>query len=178
MFEDKGNTFTPSGYKAAEVRASRIDKGMVMLEDKINKDYIEAMKARDQVRSGALNYLRAMIKQVKVDGRLEVLDDVAVTAVIKKQIKQRQDSIEQFEKGGRADLAAKEKFEVDLMKVYLPQEMSAAELKTIVGIAIVESGAVSAKDMGNVIKLVRDKVAGRADGKLVSDLVKEALATL
>lgn len=149
-----------------------------MLEDKINKDYIEAMKARDQVRSAALSYLRAMIKQVKVDSRLETLDDTGVAVVIKKQIKQRQDSIEQFEKGARADLAAKEKFEIELMKAYLPQEMSEGELKAVVAQAVAESGAVSIKEMGNVIKLVRDKVAGRADGKLVSDLVREKLSAL
>ncbi|MEI6438233.1 MAG: GatB/YqeY domain-containing protein [Candidatus Omnitrophota bacterium] len=148
-----------------------------MMEDRINKDYIEAMKAKDQPRSSALSYLRAMIKQVKVDSRLEVLDDAGVTVVIKKQIKQRQDSIEQFEKGNRADLAAKEKYEIELMKVYLPQEMGLEEIKAIVAQAVSESGASSVKDMGNVIKLVREKVAGRADGKLVSDLVREKLST-
>jgi len=149
-----------------------------MLEEKINKDYVEAMKARDQVRSSTVSYLRAMIKQVKVDSRLEALDDAGVVAVIKKQIKQRQDSIEQFEKGGRTDLASKEKAEVELMKTYLPQDMSADELKVIIAGAVTESGAVSMKDMGTVMKIVRDKTAGRADGKLVSDLVKEKLSTL
>ncbi|MBF0386532.1 MAG: GatB/YqeY domain-containing protein [Candidatus Omnitrophica bacterium] len=149
-----------------------------MLEEKVNKDYIEAMKARDKARSEALSYLRAMIKQVKVDSRLEALDDQGVIAVIKKQIKQRQDSIEQFEKGSRMDLAAKEKFEVELMKAYLPQEMNADELKAIVAGAVGEAGAVSMKDMGKVVKLVLDKVAGRADGKLVSDMVREKLSGL
>jgi hypothetical protein len=149
-----------------------------MLEEKINKDYIEAMKARDQVRSSALSYLRAMVKQVKVDSRLEVLDDAGVAVVIKKQIKQRQDSIEQFEKGGRPDLAAKEKVEIDLMKVYLPQEMGEDELRVIVTGVVLESGAASLKDMGSVMKLVLEKTAGRADGKLVSQFVKEKLAVL
>ncbi len=149
-----------------------------MLEEKINKDYIAAMKARDSVRSSAINYLRAMIKQIKVDSRLESLDDAGVLAVIKKQIKQRQDSIEQFEKGGRPELAEKERAEIDLMKVYLPQELPLEEIKQIIAGVVADSGATSPKDMGNVIKLVRDKVAGRADGKLVSDLVKETLATL
>lgn len=148
------------------------------LEERINKDYIEAMKAKDMTRSSAVNYLRAMIKQVKVDGRLETLDDAGVVTVIKKQIKQRQDSIEQFSRGGRADLAAKEQSEIDMMKVYLPQELSADEIRAAVDRAVVESGATSMKDMGNVMKIVRDKVAGRADGKLVSDLVRERLARL
>ena len=77
------------------------------LEERINKDYIQAMKERDSAKSSALNYLRAMIKQVKVDKRLEVIEDNEVISVIKKQVKQRQDSIEQFEKGGRIDLVAK-----------------------------------------------------------------------
>lgn len=153
-------------------------KGLFMLEDKINKDYIESMKAKDQARSSALSYLRAMIKQVKVDSRLDSLDDAGVTAVLKKQIKQRQDSIAQFEKGGRADLAVKEQAEIDIMKVYLPQEMGAEEIKAIVEQAVAESGAASMKDMGNVMKLVRDKTANRADGKLVSDIVKEKLSNL
>ncbi len=148
------------------------------LEKQIDKDYIQAMKDRDQAKSSALSYLRAMIKQVKVDQRLEALDDAGVSAVLKKQIKQRQDSIEQFEKGGRADLAAKEKAEVELMKVYLPAEMSADEVRSIIEAAIKETGAQSMKDMGNVMKAVRDKVAGRADGKLVSELVKEKLGAL
>lgn len=150
----------------------------MLLEKQIDKDYIDAMKAKDTVRSSALSYLRAMVKQVKVDQRLEVLDDAGVTTVIKKQIKQRQDSIEQFEKGGRADLAAKEKNEVELMKKYLPAEMSTEEVKGLIDEAVKESGATSMKDMGNVMKAVRDKVAGRADGKLVSDLVKEKLSAL
>lgn len=148
------------------------------LEEQINKDYIEAMKARDSVRSAAVNYLRAMVKQVKVDSRLDALDDAGVTAVIKKQIKQRQDSIEQFTRGGRPELAAKEQVEIDIMKVYLPQEMSAGEIRAIIAQAVVETGATGAKDMGNVMKVVRDKAAGRADGKLVSDLVKQKLSSL
>jgi len=148
------------------------------LEKQIDKDYIQAMKDRDQQKSSALSYLRAMIKQVKVDQRLEALDDAGVTAVLKKQIKQRQDSIEQFEKGGRMDLAAKEKAEVELMKGYLPAEMSTDEVKRFIDEAIKTTGAVSMKDMGNVMKVVRDKVAGRADGKLVRELVKEELGTL
>jgi uncharacterized protein YqeY len=148
------------------------------LEDKINKDYIQAMKDRVAERSGALNYLRAMIKQVKVDKRLDVVADDEVIAVIKKQIKQRQDSIEQFEKGGRPELAAKEKAELEIMKVYLPAEMSADEIKALIDAAVKETGAASMKDMGHVMKAVREKAGGRADGKLVSELVKEKLASL
>ncbi len=148
------------------------------LEERINKEYIQAMKDKAAEKSAAINYLRAMIKQVKVDKRLEQVGDDEVIAVIKKQIKQRQDSIEQFEKGGRPELAAKEKVEVDIMKIYLPAEMSQDEVKAHVEAAIKESGATSMKDMGNVMKVVREKVGGRADGKLVSELVKAGLAVL
>lgn len=148
------------------------------LDEQINKDYIQAMKDKNTVKSAAVNYLRAMIKQVKVDKRLEIVDDNEVIAVIKKQIKQRQDSIEQFEKGGRPELAAKEKVELEIMKVYLPAEMSLADVKAIVDAVVIELGATSMKDMGNVMKVVRDKVAGKADGKIISELVKEKLATL
>ncbi|MFH0753578.1 MAG: GatB/YqeY domain-containing protein [Candidatus Omnitrophota bacterium] len=150
----------------------------MLLEEQINKDYIQAMKDKVAERSAALNYLRAMIKQVKVDKRLEKVEDAEVIAVIKKQIKQRQDSIEQFEQGGRLELAAKEKTEIDIMKVYLPVEMSAHEVKEYIESAIKESGASSMKDMGSVMKIVREKVGGRADGKMVSELVKERLALL
>lgn len=148
------------------------------LEEKINKDYIQAMKDKAAEKSGALSYLRAMIKQVKVDKRLEVAADDEVIAVIKKQIKQRQDSIEQFDKGGRPELAAKERAELEIMKVYLPAEMSMDEIRGFIDAAIKETSASSMKDMGNVMKVVREKTGGRADGKLVSELVKEKLAAL
>ena len=148
------------------------------LDERINKDYVQAMKDKDTPKSSALSYLRAMIKQVKVDKRLEAMEDNEVVSIIKKQIKQRQDSIEQFEKGGRSDLAAKEKYEVELMKAYLPAEMPVEEIRAIVAEEVKACGATSMKDMGNVMKAVRDKVAGRADGKLVSDIVKEKLTSL
>jgi uncharacterized protein YqeY len=119
-----------------------------------------------------------MIKQVKVDRRLVQASDDEVIAVIKKQIKQRQDSIEQFEKGGRPELAAKEKVELEIMKAYLPAEMSADAIKALIDAVLKEMGAVSMKDMGGVMKAVREKTGGRADGKLVSELVKEKLASL
>ena len=148
----------------------------MLLEERINKDYIQAMKEKDAERSGALSYLRAMIKQVKVDKRLEQVADDEVIAVIKKQIKQRQDSIEQFVKGGRPELAAKEQGELEIMKVYLPVEMAAEEIRAIIDVAVASTGASSIKDMGQVMKVVREKVGGRADGKFVSDLVREKLA--
>ncbi len=149
-----------------------------MLSKKITEDYIQAMKSRDTEKAQALNFLRAQIKNVMVDKRVTDLDDADVIAVIKKQVKQRQDSIAQYEQGGRADLAAKERFELGLLKGYLPQEMSAEELRPIVEQAVAEVGASGMKDMGAVMKALMPKVAGKADNKTVSELVKNILSTM
>ncbi len=147
-----------------------------MLSEQIDNDYKQAMKDRNTVKSGTLSFLRAQLKNVLIDQRLPKLEDSDVVTVIKKQIKQRQDSIAQFEQGGRQDLADKEKAELAILKSYLPAEMSAEELKVIVQSAIQEAQAKTMKDMGNVMKIVLPKVAGKADGKMVSDLVKQSLS--
>ncbi len=149
-----------------------------MLEEQIGKDYIQAMKDRDSVRSSTLSFLRAQMKNVIIDKKVKGLSDEDVITVIKKQIKQRQDSIAQFEKGGRQDLAGKETAEMAILKSYLPEEMSQQELEGLVAAAIVETQAASMKDMGKVMKVVTGKAQGKADNKVVSELVKEALAKL
>ena len=149
-----------------------------MLDQKINQDYVTAMKARDQVRSSTLNFLRAQIKNVRIEKREETVSDADVITVIKKQIKQRQDSIEQYTKGGRQDLADKETAELNILKEYLPKELSDEHIKAIIAETLNESQATSVKDMGKVMKGVMDKVAGNADNKKVSDLVKQALMQL
>ena len=146
------------------------------LEDKIGQDYVLAMKARDSFRSSVLSFLRAQIKNVKVDKRLEAVPDDEVIATIKKQAKQRQDSISQFKAGGRTDLADKEEKELAILKNYLPPEMSPDQLKSIVEETIKTSGASSIKDMGRVMKDVLAKVAGQADNQAVGALVKERLS--
>jgi uncharacterized protein YqeY len=145
------------------------------LEDKIGQDYVLAMKARDSFTSSVLSFLRAQIKNVKVDKRLEAVADEDVISVIKKQAKQRQDSITQFKAGGRMDLAEKEEKELLVLKSYLPPEMSAEKLKGIVDEVIASSGAASIKDMGRVMKEVLGRVAGQADNQAVGALVKERL---
>jgi len=145
------------------------------LEDKINQDYIAAMKARDTARSSALSFLRAQIKNVKVDKRIDKVPDEEVLAVIKRQIKQRLDSIKQFEDGGRGDLAEKEKSEMVLLQVYLPAQMPQEQLKVIVEQAIKDTQAASVKDLGKVIKEVVLKAAGKADNQAISTLAKEYL---
>lgn len=145
------------------------------LEDKIGQDYVSAMKARDSFRSSVLSFLRAQIKNVKVDKRLEAVPDEEVVATIKKQAKQRQDSINQFKAGGRADLVDKEERELGILKSYLPAEMSSEQLKMIVEEVLRASGANSIKDMGRVMKDVLARVKGQADNQMVSALVKERL---
>jgi len=146
-----------------------------MLVETINGDYIKAMKDKDSLRSSTLSFLRAQLKNSMIEKKVQELEDNEVIIIIKKQIKQRQDSIEQFEKGDRLELAEKEKKELLILKSYLPEEMPESELKTIVVAAIQEVGASSMKEMGQVMKIVQEKVAGRADNKLVSQLVKNQL---
>ena len=148
-----------------------------MLEEKILNDYKEAMKARDTLKSSVLSFLRADIINVAVAKKKNTLDDVEVVVVIKKQIKQRQDSIEQFTKGERLEMADKEKKELDILKVYLPPELSADEIKKVIDDAVIATGALGMKDMGKVMKEVNAKIAGKADGKLVSDLVRARLSS-
>lgn len=148
------------------------------LEEKINQDYVAAMKARDQERSSCLSFLRAQVKNIKIDKRIEQVSDEEVIAVIKKQVKQRLDSIKQFTDGGRPELAAKEESEMTILKSYLPAEMSADALKSVIEAVIKETGASSIKDMGKVMKDVLAKVAGQADNQTVGVLVKERLTKI
>ena len=147
-----------------------------MLEERIAEDYKSAMKNKDAPKSSALSFLRAQLKYAAIEKKVDKLSDTDAVTVIKKQVKQRQDSIDQFEKGGRKDLVDKEKGELAILKSYLPQELSEEELKNIIDAAIKESGAASIKDMGKVMKDVLSKVSGKADNSLVSHLVKERLS--
>lgn len=146
-----------------------------MLEERIAKDYVQAMKDRNHVRSSTLNFLRANLKNVRIDKRADHLEDGDVVAVIKKQIKQRQDSIDLYGQGGRQDLVEKESAEMAVLKGYLPQEISEEELKVFVQEAVRETGAQSTKDMGKVMKALLVKIQGRADNKLVSAMVQKVL---
>ncbi|MGD0336579.1 MAG: GatB/YqeY domain-containing protein [Candidatus Omnitrophota bacterium] len=147
-----------------------------MLEEKILNDYKEAMKARDTLKSSVLSFLRAELMNTAMAKKKAKLEDAEVIPVIKKQIKQRQDSIEQFTKGARIDMAAKEEAEMKILKTYLPPELSAESIKKIIEEAVTVTEAVDMKDMGKVMKEVNAKIAGAADGKLVSDLVRERLS--
>jgi len=142
---------------------------------RITEDMKLAMKAKETARLGAIRLLLAAIKQREVDERIE-LDDAAVIAVIEKMLKQRKDSITQYEAAKRQDLADVEKFEIEVLTTYMPQAMSAAEVETIIAEALAASGATSPTDMGKVMALVKPQIAGRADMGEVSKLVKAKLA--
>jgi hypothetical protein len=145
------------------------------LKTRITDDVKAAMKAREAQRLGALRLLTAAIKQREVDERIE-LDDAQVVGVIEKMIKQRRDSITQYEKGGRADLAAQEQFEIDLLAAYLPQQATDAEIDAVVAAAVAATGAKGIADMGKVMGRVKAQLAGRADMGKVSARVKAKLA--
>lgn len=134
-----------------------------------------AMRAKDSVRLGAIRLLLAAIKQREVDERIE-LSDADVIAVINKMIKQRRDSIIQFEAAARQELADIEKFEISVLQTYMPQPMTEAEVEVAVNDAIASSGVQSAQEMGKVIALLKTKLAGRADMGKVSALVKARLS--
>ena len=147
-----------------------------MLEEKILYDYKEAMKGKDALRSAVLNFLRAEMINVAISKKKKHLDDNDCIVVIRKQIKQRQESIEQFKQGNRQDLADKEARELEILKSYLPKELPLTELEKIIDEAILLTGAIGLKDMGKVMKEVNARVLGRSDGKLVSDSVKARLS--
>ena len=145
------------------------------LRDQINNDLREAMRAGDARKRDAIRLLTAACKQKEVDER-KPLADADVVAIIDKMIKQRRDSIEQFEKGGRQDLADTEKFEMSVLQAYMPQALSEAEIAEAVAASIQESGATGPADMGKVMAVLKPKLAGRADMSKVSALVKAKLA--
>ncbi len=145
------------------------------LKLRITEDMKTAMRAKDTVRLGTIRLLLAAIKQKEIDERIE-LDDTAVSSIVEKLIKQRKDSISQFQAAGRDDLVAVEQAELVILMAYLPEQLSAAEVEAAVVAAIAESGATSAKDMGKVMGLVKPKLAGRADMGQVSALIKARLA--
>ncbi|MDR2332055.1 MAG: GatB/YqeY domain-containing protein [Burkholderiaceae bacterium] len=145
------------------------------LKERITEDMKTAMRAKDSERLGTIRLLQAAMKQKEVDERIE-LDDTAIIAIIDKLIKQRKDSITQFEAGGRQDLADKEKSELAVLEVYLPARMSAEEVTAAVKAIVAELGASGPGDMGKVMGAVKSRLAGKADMGQVSAAVKAALA--
>ena len=144
------------------------------LKTQIQEDVKTAMRARDQKRLTALRLITAAIKQIEVDQRIEV-DDQVVLAVLDKMVKQRRESLEQYESAGRDDLAAQEQFELDLLSVYMPEALSDNEVAALIKQALADTGATSIRDMGAVMNKLRGDVQGRADMKAVSSAVKAQL---
>ena len=148
------------------------------ISEQVDQDIKEAMKAREADRLSVLRMLKAAIKNASIEkgGQSAVLDDPEATAVIRKQVKQRQDSIATFEKGNRPELAAKEQAEIETLQKYLPQALSAEELGRLVEEAIAETGATGKAQMGAVMKALGPKAAGRVDGKTLSQEVQRRLS--
>ena len=148
------------------------------LQERVDSDLKEAMRAKDTRKLGVLRMLKSALKYAAIakSGTEAELSDAEAAQVVRKQVKQRQDSIESFEKGGRAELAAKEKEELSILNAYLPQAMSSDELAKVVRETIAETGATSKAQMGGVMKALQAKVAGRADGKTLSQEVSRQLS--
>jgi uncharacterized protein YqeY len=146
--------------------------------ERVDSDLKEAMRAKDTTRLGVLRMLKSAFKYAAIakSGAEAELNDAEVAQVIRKQAKQRQDSIESFEKGGRAELAEKEREELSILNAYLPQQMNADELEKVVRETIAEVGATSKAQMGAVMKALQAKVAGRVDGKSLSAEVQKQLS--
>ena len=147
------------------------------LKNQIFEDMKSAMKAGEKDRLKVVRLIMAAIKQVEVDKR-EELDDAGVLSVLEKMVKQRRDSVEQFEKGNREDLAAIERAEIDVLQAYLPEQLSADEIAALVDDVIAATGAEGIRDMGKVMGQIKAKAAGRADMGAVSATVKERLNAL
>ena len=149
---------------------------MGILQD-IDNDLKEALKKKEEVAVSTIRMLKAALHNRKIEKKGEELSETEVLKVIAKQIKQREDSIEQFKKGGRQELVDKETEESEVLKRYVPEQMSDEEVAAIVKKVIEESGAKDKKDFGNVMKAVMTQVKGRADGKLISQMVSQQLGS-
>lgn len=146
------------------------------LKEQLTEDMKTAMKAKEEgkLRLGVIRMVRSAVRQAEIDGKKE-LDDDGVAAVISKELKQRKDSLEEFKKGGRDDLVEKTEAEIKVLLAYLPEQLDEGEIRSLVKAAIEETGAASPKDMGKVMKALMPKTKGKADGKLVNNIVKEML---
>jgi uncharacterized protein YqeY len=144
---------------------------------RIDQDIKAAMMARETAKLGVLRMLKTSLMNAAIEkgGAGSTLDDSDALAIVRKEVKKRQDSVEAFEKGGRPEMAAAEKAEIEILNTYLPQQLSPAEVEALVKSAIAEAGATSKKDMGAVMKLVNAKSAGRVDGRTLSGEVQKQL---
>ena len=146
------------------------------LKARITEDMKSAMRSGDKRQLGVIRLALAAIKQIEVDSRIDNLDDAQVIIVLDKMIKQRRESISQYQKAGRDDLQEQEEYEITVLQPYLPEALSESEISTIIDQAITETGASSIKDMGKVMGIIKPKMQGRADMGAVSGQIKERLS--
>ena len=162
------------GYSPFQEQPTRL-RGRMSLRDRLTEDLKLAMKARDQLRMDVIRMIKAAVMNKEIEIKKD-LDDAEMSRVMTTMIKQRRESVEQFEKGNRAELAAKERLEITVLESYFPQAPSLEQLSTVVDLVIQETGARSLKEMGAVMKAVMIRVAGQpVDGKQISDLVRAKL---
>ena len=147
------------------------------MKEELLQDLKEAMKNKDTLKKDTITMLRAAILQVEKDSQ-KTLNDDEICAIVAKEVKKRKESVKEYEDAGREDIANSLKQEVEILSKYLPEQLTEDEIEKLVVEAISESGATSPKDMGRVMSILRPKTAGKADGKLVSDIVKENLANM
>ena len=147
------------------------------MKEELLQDLKDAMKNKDTLRKDTITMLRAAILQVEKDSQ-KVLNDDEICAIVAKEVKKRKESVKEYEDAGREDIADNLKKEIEILSKYLPEQLTEDEIRKMVEDAIVESGAASPRDMGKVMSILRPKTAGKADGKLVSDIVKEKLANM
>jgi uncharacterized protein len=145
-----------------------------VLKERLNQDMKDSLKAHDSARLSAIRMIISAVRNKEIDSRKD-MDDEGVLSVLSTSAKQRRESIEQYEKAGRQDLVDKEKAELEVIMSYMPQQMGRAEIEALVKEAVAESGAAGPADMGKVMKVLMPKVKGRADGKLVNEVVKAVL---
>jgi uncharacterized protein YqeY len=150
----------------------------MMLKEQISKDYTEALKSRDERKLSALRLLRAEIKKREVSGQKKELTEVEVREAISTLVKQRRESIRLFREGQRQDLVEKEEAELQILQGYLPQPLSQSAIEGIIDQVLVESQATGMKDQGKVMKAVMAQISGRAEGKMVSEIVKQKLSKM
>ena len=148
---------------------------MAILKEQITEDMKSAMKAREKARLATIRLILSAMKQKEVDERVELTDEHVLT-ILNKMVKQRRDSITQYEKAGRDDLVSQEQFELDLITHYLPAQLSEEDIQSVVSTTIQEEGASSMKDMGKLMGLLKSKLEGRADMAKVSQLIKAELS--
>ena len=150
--------------------------GAMTLKKKIDSEMVAAAKAKDKIKLSAIRMIKTALHNKEIDAKRE-LNDAEILQILASVAKQRKESIEQFRAGGRLDLVEKEEAELKTVQSFMPQQMSAAEIEAEVVKAIGEAGATSAKDMGKVMKVLMPRITGKADGKMVSDLVKAKLSS-